>query len=104
MAAFMGYLILAHVPQVKEELVTSVDVSCAAIRGMGQAMALGLDDTVHAVTQPGFDWSIEMESIERLSAVSRLHLSNQSMQARAVNHGSCTSICQYKADYLSCIP
>jgi hypothetical protein len=70
MAAFMGYVILAHIPQVKDELVTSVDVSCAALRGMGQAMALGLDDTVHAVTQPGFDWSIEMESVERLAAVS----------------------------------
>lgn len=67
----MGYLILAHIPQVKDELVTSVDVSCAAIRGMGRAMALGLDDTVHAVTQPGFDWDIEMESVERLSAVSQ---------------------------------
>lgn len=81
MAAFMGYLILAHIPQVKEELVTSIDVSCAAIRGMGQAMALGLDDTVHAVTQPGFDWTIEMESIERLSAVSSLHFSEQSPEA-----------------------
>lgn len=69
MACFIGYLILSYIPQVKDELVTAVDVSCAAIRGMGQAMALGLDDTVHAVTQPGFDWSIEMESIERLAAV-----------------------------------
>ena len=69
----MGYLILSHVPQVKDELVTSVDVWCAAIRGMGQGMALGLDDTVHAVTQPGFDWSIEMESVERLAAVSHLY-------------------------------
>lgn len=69
MSAFIGYLILSHLPQVKEELVTSIDVHCAAIRGMGQAMAIGLDDTVHAVTQPGFDWSIEMESIDRLTAV-----------------------------------
>jgi hypothetical protein len=72
MPAFIGYLILSHVPQVKDELVTSIDVHSAAIRGMGQAMAIGLDDTVHAVTQPGFDWSIEMESIDRLTAVSTI--------------------------------
>lgn len=70
MSIFVGYLVLSHLPQVKDELVTSIDVHCAATRGMGQAMAIGLDDTVHAVTQPGFDWSIETESIERLAAVS----------------------------------
>lgn len=72
LSAFMGYLILSHLPQVKDELVTSIDVYSAALRGMGQAMAIGLDDTVHAVTQPGFDWAIETESVDRLAAVRRL--------------------------------
>jgi len=70
LSIFVGYLILSQIPQTKEELVTAIDVHSAAIRGMGQAMAIGMDDIVHAVVQPGFDWSIEGESIQRLAAVS----------------------------------
>jgi len=74
LSIFVGYLVLSQTPQTKEELVTAIDVHSAAIRGMGQAMAIGLDDLVHSVAQPGFDWSIQTESIQRLSAVSPLHM------------------------------
>jgi len=74
LSIFVGYLVLSQTPQTKEELVTAIDVHSAAIRGMGQAMAIGLDDLVHSVAQPGFDWSIQTESIQRLSAVSPLYL------------------------------
>ena len=70
LSIFVGYLVLSQIPQTKEELVTAIDVHSAAIRGMGQAMAIGLDDIVHAVAQPGFDWAIETESVQRLAAVS----------------------------------
>jgi hypothetical protein len=66
---FVGFLVLSQIPQTREELVTAIDVHSAALRGMGQAMAIGLDDVVHAVSQPGFDWSVETESVERLAAV-----------------------------------
>jgi hypothetical protein len=75
LSIFVGYLILSQTPQTKEELVTAIDVHSAAIRGMGQAMAIGLDDLVHSVAQPGFDWSIQTESVQRLAAVS--HFSSQ---------------------------
>jgi hypothetical protein len=75
LSIFVGYLVLSQTPQTKEELVTAIDVHSAAIRGMGQAMAIGLDDFVHSVAQPGFDWSIQKESIQRLAAV--IHLSRQ---------------------------
>ena len=74
LSIFVGYLVLSQTPQTKEELVTAIDVHSAAIRGMGQAMAIGLDDLVHSVAQPGFDWSIQTESIQRLSAASPLYL------------------------------
>lgn len=66
---FVGFLVLSQIPQTREELVTSIDVHSAAIRGMGQAMAIGLDDVVHAVSQVGFDWEVETECVERLAAV-----------------------------------
>lgn len=72
MSIFVGYLVLSQIPQTKEELVTAIDVHSAAIRGMGQAMAIGLDDIVHSVAQPGFDWAIETASVQRLAAVSLL--------------------------------
>jgi hypothetical protein len=69
LSIFVGYLVLSQIPQTKEELVTAIDVHSAASRGMGQAMAIGLDDIVHAVAQPGFDWATETESVQKLAAV-----------------------------------
>jgi hypothetical protein len=55
----------------REDLVTTIDVLSAARRGLAQAIAIGLDDLVHAVAVPGYDWTVETEAVQHLAAVSR---------------------------------
>jgi hypothetical protein len=71
LSIFVGYLILCQAPQMREDLVTTIDVLSAARRGLAQAIAIGLDDLVHAVAVPGFDWTVETEAVQHLAAVSR---------------------------------
>jgi hypothetical protein len=89
---FVGFLVLSQIPQTREELVTAIDVHSAALRGMGQAMAIGLDDVVHAVSQPGFDWSVETESVERLAAVSLSWFPGAELDSIAISYRSSTCL------------
>ena len=69
-STFMAYLMLAHIPQTKEKLVTAIDVHSAALQGMAQASVIGLDDIEYLTSQSGFDWEMKTESVQWIAAVS----------------------------------